>query len=131
PAASEVARFTLAAPTAVSPAFTWHIPPVVLPAQAVFGRPVRPRHIPYRDQASRVVLIRTFKGLPVTALAFTGTFLLWSVLVSSPLELAWLDYASESLERLFLPRQFIAPTGSAPSGVSAGFSYTRDELAVI
>ena len=130
-AATQVAAFILVATIAVSHAFTAYITLFVFPALAVVGLSVRSRHIPYRDQASRVVLIRTFKGLPVTALAFTGTFLLWSVLVSSPLELAWLDYASESLERLFLPRQFIAPTGSAPSGVSAGFSYTRDELAVI
>src|SRR5438445_110501 len=130
-AATQVAAFILVATIAVSHAFTAYITLFVFPALAVVGLSVRSRHIPYRDQASRVVLIRTFKGLPVTALAFTGTFLLWSVLVSSPLELAWLDYASESLERLFLPRQFLAPTGSAPSGVSAGFSYTRDELAVI
>src|SRR2546425_12983369 len=58
-------------------------------------------------------------------------FLWWPPLFAAPFELVWFDSASESLDPLFFPRQFIAPTGSAPSGVSAGFSYTRDELAVI
>src|SRR5437867_167254 len=135
-AATQRAAVGFVAPAAVSHAFTSCGSLFMFPARPVVGLIVdwwllRSRHLPYRHLASRGVIAQSFQGLRFTAVAFTGMFLSWSALVSSPLELAWLDYASESLERLFLPHQFIAPTGSAPSGVAAGFSYTPDELAII
>src|SRR5437899_3769320 len=134
--ATQLAALVFVATVAVSHAFTSYVSLFMFPAMPVVGHlddswVHRARTITYGHLASRGVIAQTFKGLRFTAVAFTGMFLSWSALVSSPLELAWLDYASESLERLFLPHQFIAPTGSAPSGVAAGFSYTPDELAII
>lgn len=127
-ASTRVAAIGFLATVVVSHHFTSYVFLFIITALAVLSFVVARRPAP--DAAgTRFVVLETFKGLRYAAVAFAFLFLIWSILVSGPLDLTWLDFGATSIERIFAPGTRLG--GVEASGVQPGFTYSRVELFLI
>lgn len=84
------------------------------------ANPVQPVHPP-----------QVLGALRYAAPAYAYVFLLWSLYVSSPIDLFWFSWAEGSFERAFSPGSVERPGGASAEGVRPGYTYSELELVLI
>lgn len=133
-------RFALSTPTmtaaviflatvAVSHYFTTYVFVFLFVALGVAGALRVRRRSMTSDALSRSDVSSALKGARYCAIAFVYIFVLWSLYVSSPVDLLWLDVGTTNFTDAFGPNTLSHSGGSSGgSGVRAGYTYTSLEI---
>ncbi len=123
-----VATIIFLATVAVSHYFTSYVFIFVLVALAI-ASVFRLRRRSRRERSSaQQAFSRALRGLRYSATAFVYIFVLWSVYVSSPVDLFWVDAGTTTFQDAFAPGSLNRGGGSSPGGARAGYSYSSVQI---
>ena len=136
------ASMVFLATVAISHYFTAYVSVAILVAFAIssFLRPgrknlrkktTRASRKPARPNSSPAGGLQPLYGFRYAAPVFLYIFTLWSLFVSSPVDLFWLDYVQTTVQEAFGPGSFSRPGGRTGGGVRPGYTYTTPELGLM